>query len=102
MKFGFRWFAVLAIAMVAAACDPTTRTDITDERPSLAFTNAPIGSVVVVDGNNMGLAASFDGVENVLLVEPGIHYVEVRMGEKVLFSQRVFLSGQATRTFVVQ
>ncbi len=102
MNGGFRWIAILAFVMVAAACDPTTRTDISDERPSLAFRNAPIGSVVVVDGNNMGLAASFDGVENVLLVEPGIHFIEVRMGEKVLFSERVFVSGQATKTFVVQ
>ncbi len=101
MKVGCRWIAVLAFIMVAA-CDTTTRTDITDERPSLAFKNAPIGSVVLVDGNYMGLAASFDGVENVLLVETGIHFIEVRMGEKVLFSQRVFLSGQATKTFVVQ
>jgi hypothetical protein len=81
---------------------PSSRTDIPDERPSIAFRGAPNGSVVFVDGQAMGSATQFDGGENVLLVEPGNHLIEVRVGERVLLTRRVFLSGQATRTFVVQ
>lgn len=81
---------------------PSSRTDITDERPSIAFSGAPSGSVVFVDGKSMGLATRYDGGENVLLVEPGNHQIQVRLGERVLLKQRVFLSGQATRTFVVR
>ncbi len=97
---------LVVVALVAlAGCDiryPSSRTDIPDERPSIAFSGAPEGSVVFVDGQAMGPAAQYDGVENVLLVEPGNHQIRVRLGDRVLLSQRVFFSGQATRTFVVQ
>lgn len=105
MKNGFRALAaVLVLGLVLAGCDiryPSSRTDIPDERPSIAFQGAPDGSVVFVDGNAMGPATKFDGT-NVLLVEPGNHVVEVRLGKQVLLTRRVFLSGQATRTFVVR
>ncbi|MPY74729.1 MAG: hypothetical protein GEU87_10745 [Alphaproteobacteria bacterium] len=95
--------ACLALALLAASCSyPSSRTDIPDERPSLAFKGAPEGSVVFVDGLHMGLAPEFNGTDRVLLVEPGNHVIEVRSGNQVLLSRRVFLSGQATRTFVIQ
>ena len=96
-----RIFACAVLLIVAACAYPTTRTDIPDERPSLAFTNAPEGSTVWVDGLQMGAAHDFNGTDRVLLVEPGNHVVEVRMGERVLLTRRVFLSGPATRSFVV-
>ncbi len=97
---------LVVVALVAlAGCDiryPSSRTDIPDERPSIAFSGAPEGSVVLVDGLAMGPAARYDGQENVLLVEPGNHLIQVRIGDRVLLRQRVFFSGRATRTFVVR
>lgn len=96
---------LLVVALVAlAGCIryPSSRTDIPDERPSIAFSGAPKGSVVFVDGQAMGLATQFDGGKNVLLVEMGNHLIQVRLGDRVLLTQRVFLSGQATKTFVVR
>ena len=106
MKTKLLRHVLVVVALVAlAGCDiryPSSRTDIPDERPSIAFSGAPKGSVVFVDGLPMGPAAQYDGGENILLVEPGNHQIRVRLGDRVLLSQRVFLSGQATRTFVVQ
>jgi hypothetical protein len=103
MKLGSRIAACLAAILIAASCSyPSSRTDIPDERPSLAFTNAPNDAVVYVDGQQMGLAPDFNGTDRVLLVEPGNHVVEVRVGSQVLLSRRVFLSGPATKTFVVK
>ena len=103
MKLGFRILACAAVVLIAASCSyPSSRTDIPDERPSLAFTDAPAGAAVYVDGLNMGLASDFNGTDKVLLVEPGNHLVEVRAGSTVLISRRVFLSGPATKTFVVK
>jgi hypothetical protein len=104
MKLGrIQKAACLAAVLLAASCAyPSSRTDIPDERPSLAFKGAPEGSVVVVDGLAMGSAPEFNGTDRVLLVEPGNHVVEVRLGDRLLLSRRIFLSGQATRTFVVQ
>ena len=99
----FRTLAVIGLVTLLAACAyPTERTAIPDERPSLAFTDAPAGSTVWIDNLRMGMAADFNGVDRVLVVEPGNHQVEVRLGDRVLLSERVFLSGPATRTFIVR
>ena len=105
MKTKILRHVLVVVALVAlAGCNryPSGRTDISDERPSIAFSGAPEGSVVFVDGQAMGPAAQYDGRENVLLVEPGTHLIRVRLGDRVLLTQRVFFSGQATRTLVVQ
>lgn len=102
MKF-IRMLAAAAVLSLLAACAyPTTRTDIPDERPSLAFTGAPNGSSVWIDNLRMGSATEFNGKDRVLTVEPGNHLVEVRFGDRIILSRRVFLSGPATRTFTVQ
>lgn len=88
-----------------AACDiryPNTGVVIADERPTIAFSSAPKGSQVFIDGVAMGPADEFDGQNKVLLVEPGTHVVEVRRKGGVLLSERVFLGEGATRIFVVQ
>lgn len=87
-----------------AACDirdPNTDVKISDERPAIAFKGAPGGSLVFVDGVVMGSASKFNG-QQVLLVEPGAHVVEVRHDGGVLLSERVFLGEGATRMFVVK
>ncbi len=95
-------FVVVALVALAGCIGyPSSRTDIPDERPSIAFSGAPEGSVVLVDGQAMGPAARYDGA-SVLMVEPGNHLIQVRIGDRVLLTQRVFFSGQATRTFVVR
>lgn len=81
---------------------PSSRTDIPDERPSIAFRGAPEGSFVFVDGKELGSATQYDGGKNVLLVESGNHIIELRIGDKVILRRNVFLSGQTTKTFVVR
>lgn len=94
---------VLAIASAVAACRyPSGGVEITDERPTIGFKGAPDGAMIFVDGIAMGPAARFDGKKEALLVEPGSHVVEVRMGKRTLLSERVFLGSRATRTFTVR
>lgn len=95
-------FVALGLGGLAGCQYPTTGVEITDERPTIAFKGAPYGSVVFVDGLAHGSAASYDGVKNSLIVEPGSHLVEVRDGGNVIFSQKVFLGSRATKTFVVR
>ena len=81
---------------------PTSGVEITDERPTIAFRGAPFAAVVFVDGREHGWAATYDGVKQSLIVEPGSHLVEVRDGGNVIFTERVFLGSRATKTFVVR
>lgn len=103
MKAARVLLVALALAGLAACIRyPTPGVEITDERPTIAFKGAPVGSVIYVDGIAMGAAAKFDGKREALLVEPGPHLIEVRDGDRTLLSERVFLGGRATRTFVVR
>ena len=93
---------IIALAALAGCSYPSSRTEISDERPSIALSGAPKGSVVFVDGLEMGPATKFDGRNNVLMLEPGNHVIRILLGNDVLLTERIFLSGQATRTLLVR
>lgn len=98
-------FVLLAMALTAplatAACieRPKTATVQPDERPTLAIIGAPQGSILYVDGREMGPAPVFDGVERTLSIENGAHLVEIRAGGRSIHSQRIFVEG-ATRKVI--
>ena len=104
MKFNLlkQGLVIIALAALAGCSYPSSRTEISDERPSIALSGAPKGSVVIVDGLEMGPATKFDGRNNVLRLEPGNHVIRILLGNEVLLTERIFLSGQATRTLLVR
>lgn len=63
--------------------------------------DAPKGALLFVDGVSMGQADSYSGDPSVLLLEPGTHVIEVKAGDRLLFSQRIFLGGSELRTISV-
>lgn len=87
-----RVFSALIIFAFAVGCTmPATTVKTVDERPSLAFKNAPSGALLYLDGLNMGDAAAYDGAPRVLLVEPGTHVVRIVQNGAVIYEQKVFL-----------
>jgi hypothetical protein len=86
----------LALALALAACAaPTTTVRTVDTRPALAFSGAPSGTVLYVDGAAVGDPTDYDGQPTILRVEPGTHHVEIRSkGGQVLFSQKVFVESE--------
>ena len=104
MKFNLlkQGLVIIALAALAGCSYPSSRTEISDERPSIALSGAPKGSVVFVDGLEMGPATKFDGRNNVLMLEPGNHVIRILLGNDVLLTERIFLFGQATRTLLVR
>ena len=69
-----------------------------DTRPSIGISGAPENSVLVVDGLDMGLAAAYDGIGGVLLIESGKHLIELKAANgKVLHSEELFLSSSTTK-----
>lgn len=93
---------VAAASLFLAACaGPTTVVRTTDTRPALAFSGAPAGTVLVVDGVPVGDPTAFDGQPNILRVEPGTHEIEIRTSAgQVIFKQRVFVESEL-KTVVV-
>jgi archaellum component FlaG (FlaF/FlaG flagellin family) len=80
---------------------PTTSVRTVDDRPALAFKSAPEGSIVFVDGLNMGAANEFDGDPKALTVEPGTHTVRITVNNTVIYEQRVFVES-ALKTITVR
>lgn len=95
--------AALALPLLLLCCaDPVTVTRAVDDRPRILLQGAPEGAVLFLDGRSMGSAAAYAGSPGVLQVEPGTHLLEVRLGETLLMSQKVFLGGGEQRTLVVR
>jgi uncharacterized lipoprotein YajG len=93
---------VLAGITLFAACSlpqTTVRTGL--PAPALMVTGAPSGSVLFVDGLEMGSAAQYDGNPKVLAVLEGTHQVEVRLGPNVIYREKAFVSSGQSHTVAV-
>lgn len=90
---------ILLIVLIVISCGvsgckmPSTSVRTIDDRPTLAFKNAPDGAILFVDGISMGVASEYDGDPNVLLVEPGTHTIRIMSGSSVVHEQKVFVEG---------
>jgi len=88
-------FALFALALVTGCPPPTTVVRTADTRPSIAIAGAPEGSLLFVDGLQVGPAPAYSGQPNVLLLEPGVHDVEIRSPEGAsLYRQKVFVESE--------
>jgi hypothetical protein len=89
--------AIVALVSTFTGCAlPQTTVRTGSEQPSLLVKGAPSGTVLYVDGLEMGPAAQFDGNPNVLAVLEGAHQVEIRQGNAVIYHDKVFLSSGET------
>lgn len=89
---------VAALVSILAGCAlPESRVTTGALRPTIAVKGAPADAMLVVDGLFMGYAKLYDGAPKVLLVEEGVHQVELRQGSNVIHSEKVFISNGQTR-----
>jgi hypothetical protein len=72
-----------------------------DGRPKVLVKDAPKGALLFVDGISMGEADSYRGDPTVLLLESGTHLLEVKAGDRLVFSQRIFFGGGELRTISI-
>lgn len=91
---------VLVAALTACSMPQTTvRTGMA--APTLIVTGAPATSTLFVDGLLMGSAAQFTGSPNVLAVLEGTHQIEVRLGQRVIYHEKAFVSSGQSHTVAV-
>ncbi|MEW6612621.1 MAG: hypothetical protein ACOY5C_14030 [Pseudomonadota bacterium] len=91
----------LTIVLLGGCAYPTSEVKTTDNRASIAVQGAPEDAVLYIDGLSMGRVAHFDGKSKVLLIEPGIHKVEIVNHNKVLLSEKAFLGTGELKTFTM-
>jgi hypothetical protein len=98
---------ILFFALLTAICGifgcsmPYTSVRTVDERPTLAFKNAPNGAILFIDGVNMGDPVQFNGDPNVLAVEPGSHSIRITSSDTVVYEQKIFVES-ALKTITVR
>lgn len=88
----------ISIFLVACAY-PKSQIAVKDPRPTISVSGAPADAVLYVDGLDMGEAALYDGVKKTLLLEPGMHHIEVKLGGNTLLSRKAFLDEGAHKEF---
>jgi uncharacterized lipoprotein YajG len=96
-----RFIILIAVAALAGCALPHTTVSTGMPQPTMIVTGAPTGSVLVVDGLDMGSAAQYNGNPKVLAVLEGTHQVEVRLGANVVFREKAFVSSGQSHTVAV-
>ena len=82
----------LAMSILISACAyPTSGVVQGGPETALYFSHSPANAHVFIDGVDAGLVEVFDGKEAVLVVTPGRHIVELRIGTSQIFQKEVYL-----------
>lgn len=96
-----KYICLIAVLLLSACALPESAVKTGSLRPTLAIKGAPVDATLVVDGLVMGRAAKFDGMPNTLLLEEGVHQVEIKQGGSVLHSEKTVISNGELRTITV-
>ncbi len=95
-----RFVTILSILLFLEACVyPNRQVQTVDDRPTLFVVDAPSNAILYVDRVEIGPAINFNGKPNILVLEPGTHYIEIRQGNNVLHSLDIFL-GEGTNRVI--
>lgn len=86
--------AILGLFAIGCNTYPVTKADAVDSRPTLSFTGASEGAVLLVDGINMGAVSKYNGNPDVLRVLPGSHQITVMGSNKVIFQETIFVESE--------
>ena len=86
---------VLVLILIGCTSMPKTQIKTVEDSPTLAFIGAPEGSVLFLDGLQIGDVRIYDGKEQVLRVEPGTHFIEIKdkYGE-IIYDQKIFVQNE--------
>jgi hypothetical protein len=68
--------------------------------PEIILTGAPVGSIVFIDGVQIGPAAANNDRSRVLDVAAGAHKVEIRMGDRIVYREDTYV-GLGERSVVI-
>lgn len=67
----------------------------------IIVTGAPRGSLVFIDGSQVGEAAAHDDQSQVLDVTPGTHKVEIRANDRVVYREDTYVGAGDRRLVTV-
>ncbi len=68
----------------------------------IIVTGAPVGSLVFIDGAQVGQAAANNDQSQVLDVAAGTHTVEIHMGDRVVYREDTYVGRGERRVVIVK
>src|SRR5690554_4878716 len=96
--------SLFLVLLSACVQTPTQTTEVVDDRPGLAFelhSSAARSYELKVDGVSYGPVGQYLAGENRLRIIDGKHHVELLSGNKVVYSQTVYLGAGSNRILKV-
>lgn len=96
-----KYFSICLMLMLGACALPNTVVKTGSPRPTLAIKGAPTESMLIVDGLSMGQAVQFNGEPNVLILEEGLHQIEIKQAGRTLHAEQAVISNGELRTVTV-
>jgi hypothetical protein len=94
-------FIILALAMLSGCSWFHSKTPAAPPAPVFIVTGAPAGSVVFIDDAQAGQAAEFNDKPQEVSSAEGMHKVEVRFGDTVVFRENVYINAGERRVITV-
>jgi hypothetical protein len=94
--------SVILLFVFAAGCSyPTTSVKTLDTRARIGIVNASPTAALLVNGVLIGQAAAYNSETAALAVSPGSNLIEVKDGERVVYSQKLFLGEGTSKTITL-
>jgi hypothetical protein len=90
-----RVVCVIALMALAACQYPASRTEQGAAPGQIYFTGVPPTATVIIDGQNMGSAGSFD-VKHVLAIAPGAHRVALMADSGPVLDKKYYIGSGST------
>jgi hypothetical protein len=84
-------FLTLCLLLLVGCSKPVVEDQTVDGRPGISIHGAHRRAMVYVDGLYRGRAREYGKNGKVLLLEPGIHYLEIVHRGSIIFTQQFFL-----------
>ena len=85
---------VSLLAGTAGCRYPDSQVRTVDERPQISVQDAPRGSILYLDGLQIGPAQNYSPKTGTLILEAGTHQIIVRADSgSILFNETIYLGG---------
>lgn len=91
----------LAVVFLSGCSLLHGRKPLAPATPELVVTGAPLGSLIFVDGIQVGAATETNDQSREIDVSPGDHTVEIHMGTVVVYREQTYVDRGAKRAVTV-
>jgi hypothetical protein len=85
-----RVLALIALACLSACSWFGSRRAPPPEPTEIVITGAPVGSLVFVDGSQVGQALVHNDQSEILKVAPGAHKVEIHLNDAIVYREETY------------